>query len=151
MRQAGDSCGGTNQEGDERRGTLLVGLPTIRRCDGGHTFSGHDPELLQHDGMTVEKILYSDYQKAENIPSRLFNITALTSLSQLIAGADAFVTGEMHYHDYFDTEQKIQIAVLGHYQSEQYTTEIFKSIIENNCPGVPCFITKINTNPIIYI
>ena len=67
------------------------------------------------------------------------------------AGADAFITGEMHYHDYFDTEQKIQIAVLGHYQSEQYTTEIFKSIIENNCPGVPCFITKINTNPIIYI
>ena len=67
------------------------------------------------------------------------------------AGADAFITGEMHYHDYFDTEQKIQIAVLGHYQSEQFTTEIFKSIIENNYPGLPCFITKVNTNPIIYI
>lgn len=61
-------------------------------------------QLLQHDGMTVEKILYSDYQKAENIPSRLFNITALTSLSQLIAGADAFVKygSSLTLEEYFD-------------------------------------------------
>lgn len=39
-------------------------------------------------------------------------------------GADAFVTGEMHYHEYFGHEQDIQIAVIGHYQSEQYTNEI---------------------------
>lgn len=66
-------------------------------------------------------------------------------------GADAFVTGEMHYHDYFGHEQEIQIAVIGHYQSEQYTSEIFKEIIERECPGVKCFLTKIQTNPIIYI
>ena len=61
-------------------------------------------QLLQHDGMTVEKILYSDYQKAENIPSRLFNITALTSLSQLIAGANAFVKygSSLTLEEYFD-------------------------------------------------
>ena len=60
--------------------------------------------LLQHDGMKVEKILYSDYQKSENIPSRLFNITALTSLSQLIAGADAFVKygSSLTLEEYFD-------------------------------------------------
>ena len=66
-------------------------------------------------------------------------------------GADAFVTGEMHYHDFFGHEQEIQIAVIGHYQSEQYTSEIFKEIIERECPGVKCFLTKIHTNPIIYI
>ena len=67
------------------------------------------------------------------------------------AGADAFVTGEMHYHEYFGHEQEIQICVIGHYQSEQYTSEIFKSIIEEKCPGVKCFISEINTNPIIYL
>ncbi|MDD7257050.1 MAG: Nif3-like dinuclear metal center hexameric protein [Prevotellaceae bacterium] len=66
-------------------------------------------------------------------------------------GADAFVTGEMHYHDYFDHEQEIQIAVIGHYQSEQYTNEIFKEIIEKECEGVKCCLTKTNTNPIIYL
>ena len=64
-------------------------------------------------------------------------------------GFDAFVTGEMHYHQYFGYEQRIQIAVIGHYQSEQFTNEIFKSIITERCKGVRCFLTKVNTNPII--
>lgn len=66
-------------------------------------------------------------------------------------GADAFVTGEMHYHEYFGHEQEIQIAVIGHYQSEQYTNEIFESIIREACPGVKTYLTKTNTNPIIYL
>ena len=66
-------------------------------------------------------------------------------------GADAFVTGEMHYHEYFAHEQEIQIAVMGHYQSEQYTNEIFKSIIEEQCPGVRTVLSDQNTNPIIYL
>ena len=65
--------------------------------------------------------------------------------------ADAFVTGEMHYHEYFGHEQEIQIAVIGHYQSEQYTSEIFKQIIEEKCQGVPCRIAHTDTNPIIYL
>ena len=69
----------------------------------------------------------------------------------IAAGADAFVTGEMHYHEYFGHDQEIQIAVIGHYQSEQFTNEIFKSIIEEKCPGVKCYLTKTNTNPIIYL
>lgn len=64
------------------------------------------------------------------------------------AGADAFVTGEMHYHEYFDHEQELQIAVLGHYESEQFTVEIFKEIIEKECPGVPCHVAETFTNPI---
>ena len=67
------------------------------------------------------------------------------------AGADAFVTGEMHYHQYFGHEQEIQIAVIGHYQSEQFTNEIFRDIIQRECPGVRCEMTSINTNPILYM
>lgn len=68
----------------------------------------------------------------------------------LAAGADAFITGEMHYHQYFGHEQQIQIAVIGHYQSEQYTNEIFRDIIQQNCPGVTCHLTEVCTNPICY-
>ena len=69
----------------------------------------------------------------------------------LSAHADAFVTGEMHYHDFFGHDQEIQLAVIGHYQSEQFTNEIFKSIIEERCKGVRCYLTQICTNPIIYL
>ena len=69
----------------------------------------------------------------------------------IAAGADAFITGEMHYHEFFGHEQEIQICVIGHYQSEQFTSEIFQSIIEEKCPGVKCYILEINTNPILYL
>ena len=67
------------------------------------------------------------------------------------AGADAFITGEMHYHQYFGYEQQIQICVIGHYQSEQYTTEVFRDILEKACPGVRTVIAETNTNPIKYL
>ena len=66
-------------------------------------------------------------------------------------GADAFITGEMHYHQYFGYEQQIQICVIGHYQSEQYTSEIFRDVIVRECPGVRTEIAETSTNPIVYI
>ncbi len=67
------------------------------------------------------------------------------------AGADAFVTGEMSYHSYFGHEQQIQICVIGHYQSEQFTNEIFQDIIRRACPGVKSYLSQTNTNPIVYL
>ena len=69
----------------------------------------------------------------------------------LKAGADAFITCEMHYHQYFGYEQQIQICVIGHYQSEQYTAEVFQEIINEACPDVKTYIAETNTNPILYI
>ena len=67
------------------------------------------------------------------------------------AGADAFITGEMHYHQYFGYEQGIQICVIGHYQSEQYSSEIFREIINESCPDVKTIIAETCTNPIMYL
>ena len=69
----------------------------------------------------------------------------------LRAGADAFVTGEMSYHEFFGHEQQLQICVIGHYESEQFTTEIFRDIIESECPCVRTCIAETLTNPIIYL
>ena len=66
-------------------------------------------------------------------------------------GADAFITGEIHYHQYFGYEQQIQICVIGHYQSEQYTAEIFRDIIRKECPEVRTEIAETSTNPIMYL
>ena len=72
-------------------------------------------------------------------------------LDAIASGADAFITGEMHYHQYFGVEQQIQICVIGHYQSEQFTSEIFRDIIQKECAGVRTEIAETNTNPIVYI
>ena len=67
------------------------------------------------------------------------------------AGADAFITGEMHYHQYFGYEQQFQICVIGPYPSEQFTADLFRNIIERGCPGVQTYIAETNTNPILYL
>ena len=73
-------------------------------------------------------------------------------LSQAIkCGADAFLTGEMGYHQFFGYDNQILIAALGHYQSEQFTVQLMARILRNACPNLRIVETKINTNPIQYL
>ena len=73
-------------------------------------------------------------------------------LNEAIAtGADAFITGEMHYHQYFGYEQQIQICVIGHYETEHFTAELLRDIIRRDCPDVKTYIADSMTNPIIYL
>lgn len=66
-------------------------------------------------------------------------------------GADVFITGEVKYHDYFYYDGGMMVAEIGHYESEQYTTEIFYSIIREEFPTLEVYTTKVNTNPIKYL
>jgi dinuclear metal center YbgI/SA1388 family protein len=68
----------------------------------------------------------------------------------IAVGAGAFITGEIHYHDFFGHEGEILMAAIGHYESEQYTSEILRDII-SGCGGeLKLLVSKINTNPIKY-
>ena len=65
--------------------------------------------------------------------------------------ADAFVTGEIKYHDYFYYEDKILATEIGHYESEQYTKDIIQDFLNRKFPSLRMEQTKINTNPIKYL
>ena len=67
------------------------------------------------------------------------------------AGADVYITGEARYHDLFNYDGKMVVAVIGHYESEQFTMEIFKEIISGACPQVQVKTTSVCTNPIHYM
>ena len=69
----------------------------------------------------------------------------------MAAGADVYITGEARYHDLFNYTGKMVMAVIGHYESEQYTMDIFREIIEKACPGVKVLDTTVNTNPVNYL
>ncbi|WP_118951040.1 Nif3-like dinuclear metal center hexameric protein [Taibaiella helva] len=66
------------------------------------------------------------------------------------AGADVFVTGDYKYHQFFDAEDQIMIADIGHYESEQFTIEIFSEIVKEKFPNFALLFTKTNTNPVNY-
>jgi len=63
-------------------------------------------------------------------------------------GADCFITGELHYHDYFENDG-ILLAELGHYESEQYTIAIFSDLLEDAFPDL-CVSSYYKTNPVCY-
>lgn len=65
--------------------------------------------------------------------------------------ADVFITGEIKYHDYFGRDTDILLTEIGHYESEQYTKEIFYSIIRDLFPNFVVQFSKVNTNPIKYL
>ena len=64
--------------------------------------------------------------------------------------ADIFITGDFKYHQFFDSDGKIVIADIGHYESEQFTKEIFYELLTKKFPKFAVHLTKINTNPINY-
>ncbi len=69
----------------------------------------------------------------------------------LAAGADLYLTGEARYHDLFNYDGKMIVAVIGHYESEQFTMDIFKEIISGAFPQLCVKVTDNNTNPIQYL
>ena len=72
-------------------------------------------------------------------------------LPQAIAsGADCFVCGEFHYHDYFENAG-VRLVELGHYQSEQYTQQLLRDILHEAFPTLETVLTGIDTNPIDYM
>ncbi len=64
--------------------------------------------------------------------------------------ADLFISADYKYHQFFDSEGKIVIADIGHYESEQFTMDLLLEIIQNKFPTFALSLTKINTNPVFY-
>lgn len=65
--------------------------------------------------------------------------------------ADVFITADFKYHQFFDAEQKLIIADIGHYESEQFTIDLMADFIQMNFPNFASLKTSINTNPVHYL
>lgn len=71
---------------------------------------------------------------------------------QALAGqSDIYISGDFKYHDFFLTENRIMIADIGHYESEQFTKEIFYEILTKKISKFAVQFSEINTNPIKYL
>ena len=66
-------------------------------------------------------------------------------------GADVFITGEAKYNDFFDVEDKLLLATIGHYESEICTKEIFHDVISNKYPNFVMHLSAFDSNPVNYL
>ncbi|MGN6247001.1 MAG: Nif3-like dinuclear metal center hexameric protein [Ginsengibacter sp.] len=70
--------------------------------------------------------------------------------SAIAAGAQVYITGDVKYHEFFDADNRILIADIGHYESEQFTVELLTEFLQKKFSNFAVLKTEMNTNPVRY-
>jgi dinuclear metal center YbgI/SA1388 family protein len=65
-------------------------------------------------------------------------------------GADIYISGDIKYHEFFDANNRLVIADIGHFESEQYTIDLLFDILKQKFPTFAVLKTRLNTNPVKY-
>jgi putative NIF3 family GTP cyclohydrolase 1 type 2 len=72
-------------------------------------------------------------------------------ISKAIAvNADIYITSDVKYHEFFDANEKIVIADIGHWESEQFTVDLLFDIIKVKFPTFAVLKSEERTNPVYY-
>ena len=67
------------------------------------------------------------------------------------AGADVFITADYKYHEFFDADGQIVIADIGHFESEQFTSELLLEKLSEKFPTFAVLLSRVKTNPVNYL
>ena len=65
--------------------------------------------------------------------------------------ADAYLTADLSYHDFFVPGHQMLLADFGHYESEQYTSDLIIRLVTEKFPNFAVLKTAIKTNPVHYL
>jgi len=69
----------------------------------------------------------------------------------LYENADIFITSDFKYHQFFEADDRILIADIGHYESEQFTIDLISDFLMKKFINFAIRLTTVNTNPINYL
>jgi len=117
-----------------------------------------DSALLETEFLTlIKKTLNASCLRHTQVLSKPIKTVAICGgsgrflLEQAISlKAEAFITADFKYHDFFEVEGRLLLVDPGHFETEQFTPEIFYENIRNKFPKFAIRLSKINTNPIHY-
>jgi putative NIF3 family GTP cyclohydrolase 1 type 2 len=68
----------------------------------------------------------------------------------LAAKADAYISADLKYHEFFDANDQILLADIGHYESEQFTIDLLQQVLGEKFPTFAVLKTGVKTNPVYY-
>jgi dinuclear metal center YbgI/SA1388 family protein len=66
------------------------------------------------------------------------------------AGADAFLTADLKYHDFFAADSKLILIDIGHFESEIASIDYLCTYLRRKFPTFAVLHSKVNTNPVHY-
>lgn len=104
------------------------------------------------DVLKLESIQHSIYRRKKIIDVALCGGSGAFLIPKAISyGADIFITGEAKYNDFYDVEDKILLATIGHYESEICSKDIFRDILTKKYSDINIFHSRFDTNPVKYL
>ncbi|WP_415060221.1 Nif3-like dinuclear metal center hexameric protein [Flavobacterium sp.] len=65
-------------------------------------------------------------------------------------GADAFLTADLKYHQFYEAENQLLLVDIGHYESERYTKNYIVDFLIKKIPNFAIILSEQNTNPVKY-
>ena len=71
--------------------------------------------------------------------------------NSIAAGADVFLTADLKYHDFFRADGRLLLADIGHYESEQFTSDLLTDLLKEKFPTFAVLKSGVNTNPVNYL
>jgi dinuclear metal center YbgI/SA1388 family protein len=69
----------------------------------------------------------------------------------IAAGVDAYLTSDLKYHNFYEAENEILLADIGHFESERYTKNYIVDYLTKKIPNFAIVLSQINTNPVKYL
>lgn len=130
-----------NQEiGSGMIGQLKTPMPTHQFLD--HLKSCMEPEVIRHTALCKDRI--SKVALCGGAGSFLLE----TAKAQ---DADIFISADFKYHDFFEANNEIIVADIGHYESEVFTKELLRDELSKTFANFAFHLSKVDTNPIKYL
>lgn len=110
-------------------------------------------DFLKHvqNSMEIRNIRYTETAATQIHKVAVCGGAGSFLIKQAIAsGADAYITADVKYHEFFDADNRLMIADIGHYESEIFTKELLKEVIHEKFPTFAVLLSETITNPINY-
>lgn len=126
---------------------------------GAGMFGGYENPLQEEEFIArIKEVLEVPFIKCSPLTGKKISRVAVCGGSgnfliqdAIRSGAQAFVTGELKYHDYFLAEGRILLVEAGHYETEQFTKELLYQVVKEKFPTFALQISTISTNPVNYL
>lgn len=111
-------------------------------------------EFLQ---MVKEKMQCGGIRHSEFIENKIQKVAVLGgsgsfAIKEAIrAGADAYLTADLKYHNFYEAEDRILLADIGHFESERFTKNYIIDFLIEKLPNFAIILSAENTNPVKYL
>ena len=136
----------------------IVQLVNSHDATGSGLFGRLDQPISEHEFLTLVKNAF-DAPVVRHTPLRNRPVSTVAlcggagsflTKKARAAGADAYLSADFKYHEFFEGDEKMLVCDIGHFESEQFTMDLLVEHLTGNFPTFAIRKSAIRTNPVQY-